>query len=81
MSKHPRPRWRLTIWRSSAVVPARPVQVETRSFRWQWLARCYAVLAVPPLLHQLGYYHQIELEPPKLRVIEGGGAYEPRSVV
>lgn len=75
--KHPRPRWLVTVWQSSWLVPGYAVQVASHSFRWRWLASVYAIWAAPRVF---GFWAEIEREAPKLKVIQGGGAYEPRGV-
>lgn len=76
--KHPRPRWLVTIWQSNCLLPGYDVMLETRSFRWRWLAQMYGVLCAPSVF---GFRAEIDREAPKLKVIQGGGTYEPRGVV
>lgn len=75
--KHHRPRWTVTIWQSNCLLSGYAVMLETRSFRWRWVAHMYGVLAAPSIF---GFRAEIERERPKLTVIDGGGAYEPRGV-
>lgn len=75
--KHPRPRWTVTVWQASWLLPGYSVRVETRSFRWRWAARMYGAVCVPRFL---GFRAEIEREAPRLQVIEGGREYRPRGV-